>query len=163
MRTTPTGDGVTRDIPIDVVPPDPTVIGDTGETVFAGKFPTPTGRSVEVVLAGETTVVDLLPAFAVSAPSAPVSRSAGVIVLTYDVLAGAHAVGDETVTCGAETFRIDTLTVTTPGQLAVPVDDVVMTGPCTHAVRIHQTVDSRASAITTSSARTASTTLQSVP
>lgn len=137
---TVTADGTTYGVPPATIPPDPTVIGDTGEVEFRGTVPAPTDLTVEVVLAGDTGRIELPPAFSVTPPPGSISRSAGSLVLSFAPLPGARASADETITCGSDHYELDGLAVTTPGQLELMLDNYLLTGTCTHDVEIHQTL-----------------------
>ena len=137
---TVTADGVAHPIPVVTVPPDPTVILDTGEIVFRGTIASPSDRGLEVVLAGDTGHVDLPPAFAILPPPAQVSRAASPLVVLYEVLPGATASYDETITCGSDAFALHDLPAAAPGELDLPLADYDLTGTCQHAIQLHQRV-----------------------
>lgn len=161
---TVTADGMTYGVPPATIPPDPTVIGDTGEVEFRGTVPAPADPTVEVVLAGETGRIDLPPAFSITPPPGPVSRGAGSLVIAFEPVAGARASADETITCGSDQVELDGLAVTTPGQLELMLDDGLLAGTCSHAVAIHQTLAVPSSqGLSGWAVRTAAITFTSVP
>jgi hypothetical protein len=135
---TVTADGLTYDIPVVRVPIDPNLFSDTSEVVFKGTLPSPTRPTVEVVLAGLISLVDIPPAFAISPPSDLVSRSAGTLVVTHEVLAKGETHAEMKTTCGNDVFDFPDIREEVQGQLQlllVPHD-----GPCLHEVALTQFV-----------------------
>jgi hypothetical protein len=155
-----TADGVTHDIPVVSVPPDPDVLGDPGAVEFRGTVPAPTGSTVDVELAGEGGPIDLPSAFAITPPPDPVSRATSPLVIAFQPLPGATADADETITCGGERYELHDLSASS-GQLVLDLFDGLSTGTCVHEVQLHQRVALPAgSGLSGTAARTETITFQ---
>ncbi|MDX2093158.1 MAG: hypothetical protein SFX73_35270 [Kofleriaceae bacterium] len=123
--------------------------GDINPDAFLGLFrdgplkvslPRPASGFVQVTLDGVTTGMLLPESFAVSAPAAPIERSAGALEVGHDGLSEGHTQALMITTCGTHQ-RTDVYEETEPGAFTFPLEPFADYNACTHEIHVDETLD----------------------